>query len=70
MNAYNKGNLKEAFGTGTAAVISPIGQLKYGDIVMNINDGKIGKISQMLYNTITDIQWGKIKDSFGWTTKI
>lgn len=70
VDAYNKGNLKEAFGTGTAAVISPIGQLKYGDIIMNINNGKIGDVSQMLYDTLTDIQWGKIKDNFGWTTKI
>ncbi len=64
---YKKGTLKEAFGTGTAAVISPIGELKYGDLVMKINDGKIGPISQMLYDTLTGIQWGRIKDEFGWT---
>ena len=64
---YKKGTLKEAFGTGTAAVISPIGELKYGDLVMKINDGKIGPISQMLYDTLTGIQWGRIPDEFGWT---
>ena len=64
---YKKGTLKEAFGTGTAAVISPIGELKYGDLVMKINNGKIGPISQMLYDTLTGIQWGRIPDEFGWT---
>ncbi len=67
VEAYKKGELREAFGTGTAAVISPIGELKYGDLVMTINDGKIGPISQMLYDTLTGIQWGRIPDEFGWT---
>ncbi len=70
VDAFKQGKLVEAFGTGTAAVISPIGELKYGDLVMPINDGKIGEISQMLYDTLTGIQWGKIKDDFGWTVKI
>lgn len=70
VEAYKAGKLAEAFGTGTAAVISPIGELKYGDLVMPINDGKIGEISQMLYDTLTGIQWGRIKDDFGWTQKI
>ncbi|MCR4780024.1 MAG: branched-chain amino acid aminotransferase [Ruminiclostridium sp.] len=67
VEAFKKGELREAFGTGTAAVISPIGELKYGDLVMPINDGKIGPISQMLYDTLTGIQWGRIPDEFGWT---
>jgi branched-chain amino acid aminotransferase len=62
--------LKEAFGTGTAAVISPIGQLKWKDKIMNINEGKIGFISQRLYDTLTGIQWGKIEDPFGWTVEV
>ena len=68
--AYDEGKLDEVFGTGTAAVISPVGHLKWGDKVMTINDNKIGKISQMLYDTMTGIQWGKIPDTFGWTVKI
>ena len=69
-DAYDAGKLDEVFGTGTAAVISPVGHLKWGDKVMTINDNKIGKISQMLYDTMTGIQWGKIPDEFGWTVKI
>lgn len=68
--AAANGQLKEAFGTGTAAVISPIGHLKWGDDVMNINNGEIGPISQRLYDTMTGIQWGKIKDEFGWTVEV
>ena len=62
-DAYQNGQLKEAFGTGTAAVISPIGQLKWDDHVMEINNGKIGEISQRLYDTLTGIQWGNIEDT-------
>ncbi len=68
--AYDKGELKEAFGTGTAAVISPIGTLDDENKKALINDGKIGKISQWLYDTLTGIQWGMIEDKFGWTMKI
>ena len=66
VSAHKEGKLKEAFGTGTAAVISPIGELKYGDNVMTINDSKIGETSQMLYDTLTGIQWGRIEDTMGW----
>lgn len=69
-DAAKTGRLKEAFGTGTAAVISPIGQLKWNDDIMEINGGKIGSISQKLYDTLTGIQWGKIKDTFGWTVEV
>lgn len=68
--AYDNGKLDEVFGTGTAAVISPVGHLKWGDKVMEINDNKIGKISQMLYDTMTGIQWGKIPDEFSWIKEI
>jgi len=68
--ASKEGRLKEAFGSGTAAVISPIGQLKWGDDIMDINDGKIGEVSQRLYDTLTGIQWGKIKDTMGWTVEV
>ena len=51
VEAYKTGKLEEAWGTGTAAVISPIGELKYGDLVMPVNNGEIGEVSQMLYDT-------------------
>ena len=69
VEAYDKGELVEAFGTGTAAVISPIGELKVGDKILNINDGEIGFLSQRLYDTLTGIQWGKLPDEFGWMQK-
>lgn len=69
-DAAKQGRLKEAFGTGTAAVISPIGHLKWGDDIMEINNGEIGTISQRLYDTMTGIQWGKLEDKFGWTVEV
>ena len=66
-DAYDAGKLDEVFGTGTAAVISPVGKLRYEDDVMVINGGEIGEISQKLYDTITGIQWGKCKDEFNWS---
>jgi branched-chain amino acid aminotransferase len=64
--AYDRGELKEAFGTGTAAVISPIGSLDDENKKALINNGEIGPISQMLYDTLTGIQWGNLPDPFGW----
>ncbi|MEA4831808.1 MAG: branched-chain amino acid aminotransferase [Oscillospiraceae bacterium] len=69
-DAYKKGELKEVFGTGTAAVISPVGELAEGNYKMIINDGKIGKLSQKLYDTITAIQWGSAEDKFGWIVPV
>jgi len=68
--AYQAGTLEEVFGSGTAAVISPVGELKWEDNIMEINDGKIGEYSRKLYDTITGIQLGKIKDDFGWTVTV
>ena len=61
--------LEEVFGTGTAAVISPVGHLRFQDHVMQVGDGSIGKVSQKIYDTITGIQVGKLKDEFGWTVE-
>ena len=69
-DAYDAGKLQEVFGTGTAAVISPVGTLKWGDKVMTINNNKIGEISQKLYDTMTGIQYGKIEDKFNWVYKL
>jgi branched-chain amino acid aminotransferase len=65
-DAYKAGKAQEAFCAGTAAVISPIGELKWGDLVMRFNDGKIGQVSQKLYDEITGIQTGAAEDKFGW----
>ena len=70
IDAYKAGKLDEAFGTGTAAVVSPMGLLDTGDIKMEINNSEIGEIAQKLYDTLTGIQWGKLSDDFGWTVKI
>ena len=68
--AYDEGRLLEAFGSGTAAVISPIGELKWGDKVMTLNNGEIGENSQKIYDTLTGIQWGKIEGPEGWSVKV
>ena len=67
LEAQSSGKLEEVFGTGTAAVISPVGKLRYKDSVMTIGDGGIGEISQKLYDTVTGIQWGKLADELSWT---
>ena len=65
--AMDEGTLEEAWGCGTAAVVSPIGELCYQDTVSIINGGKIGDVTQYLYDTLTGIQWGKLEDTYGWT---
>lgn len=65
--ALKNGTLEEAWGCGTAAVVSPIGELCYKDVKYTINNGEIGKVTQHLYDTLTGIQWGKIEDKYGWT---
>lgn len=63
------GQLKEMFGTGTAAVISPVGELKYKDETIRIGNG-IGELTQKLYDELTGIQLSKREDRFGWIQKI
>jgi len=70
LEAQKNGTLEECWGTGTAAVISPVGKLRYVDEVMTINGGKIGELSQKLYDTITGIQTGKLPDERGWRVKV
>ena len=70
MKAGHDGTLEEVFGTGTAAVISPVGELRYKDDVVTINDFKIGELTQKLYDTLTGIQWGKLPDKYGWTVPV
>lgn len=70
MEAGRNKTLQEAFGTGTAAVISPIGELSYKGESIIINDFQTGEITQRLYDTLTGIQWGKLEDSFHWTYEV
>ena len=70
MKAAKEGKLEEVFGTGTAAVISPVGELRYEDDVAIINNGEIGELTHKLYNTLTGIQWGNLPDELGWTVKV
>ena len=70
IDAQKSGKLEEVFGTGTAAVISPVGKLRYVDDVMLINNGEIGELSQKLYDTMTGIQYGKLEDKFGWRVTV
>ena len=65
--AMANGTLEEAWGCGTAAVVSPIGELCYNGKKYAVNGGKIGELTQHLYDTLTGIQWGKVEDTFGWT---
>ena len=68
--AYSKGELKEIFGTGTAAVISPVKELAFRGESFIVGDGNIGPVSQKLYDTITGIQAGRLPDPHGWVKKI
>ena len=68
--AAENGQLEEAFGTGTAAVISPIGELNIHGKVYTLSGGNIGPLSQKLYDSLTDIQWGRAADPFGWTLEV
>lgn len=64
------GRLQEVFGTGTAAVISPVGRISHEGETIAINGGKIGSFSQRLYDEITSIQYGEKSDELGWIYRI
>ena len=70
LQAQKEGKLEEVFGTGTAAVISPVGKLRYKDEVMVIGGNKIGPLSQKLYDTVTGIQLGSLEDKYGWRVQV
>ena len=70
VSAAKNGKLEEVWGTGTAAVVSPVGKLRYQDDVMQIGGGEIGTLTQKLYDEITGIQWGKRPDPFGWRKEV
>jgi branched-chain amino acid aminotransferase len=70
IEAAHKGTLKEVFGTGTAAVISPVGELAYKGERIVVGNGGIGELTQKLYDTIVGIQYGATADTLGWTKTV
>ena len=70
LKTAQNGSLKEMFATGTAAVISPVGEIGFQEQVITVADGKTGPLAQRLYDEITGIQYGVKKDPFGWVVKI
>jgi len=69
-DAYKKGELREMFASGTAAIVSPVGELLYKGDVMVINNNEIGPVAKEMYDTIYGIQTGKIEDFMGWTEPV
>ncbi len=70
MQAHASGKLQEVFGAGTAAVISPVGEIKYGDQVITIAGGEVGQVARKYYDAITGIQYGKTEDPLGWIVQV
>ncbi len=68
--AARNGTLREVWGTGTAAVISPVGELAYRGERIVIHEGRIGELTQRLYQAIVDIQYARVPDSRGWTQEV
>ena len=69
-DAADSGKLEEAWGTGTAAVISPIGEMGWEDQHVVVNGGEIGSLTHKLYDTLVGIQWGTEPDPYGWTIRL
>jgi branched-chain amino acid aminotransferase len=70
IQSSKEGRLQEVFGTGTAAVISPVDEIQYRDTNININHGQIGPIARRLFDEISGIQYGEISDTHGWIYNI
>ena len=70
MQAARSGALEEVFGTGTAAVVSPVGSLVYEEQRVQVADGGIGPLTRRLYDTLTGIQWGRLPDAHGWVCPV
>ncbi|MFV0351957.1 MAG: branched-chain amino acid aminotransferase [Oscillospiraceae bacterium] len=64
------GQLEEVFGTGTAAVVTPVGELGYRDMNVTVGGGGIGPVTARLYDELTGIQWGRLPDTHGWTVPV
>ena len=70
MTAAKNGRLKEAFGSGTAAVISPVGEIVYKDESVQVGDGRTGSLARKLFDEITAIQYGTKPDTYGWIERL
>ncbi len=70
IDAAKSGAMSEAFGTGTAAVVSPVGEFMYGDETITVAGGKMGKLALEFYDILTGIQYGEIEDKYGWTETV
>lgn len=70
MADIESGKITEAFGSGTAAVITPVGALCYKEQNLTVGDGRVGRLTQKLYDTLTGIQTGHLPDKFGWVKKL
>jgi branched-chain amino acid aminotransferase len=70
LDAERSGHLREVFGCGTAAVITPVGQLGWKDRTLVINGGQPGALAKRLFSAITDIQYGRTPDTHGWITEV
>jgi branched-chain amino acid aminotransferase len=69
-DAFVSGRLKEVFASGTAAIVSPVGQIYYKGQEYLINGGKTGELTEKLYNEILQIQYGEKEDPLGWRIRI
>ncbi len=70
VSEYDKGNVTDVFGTGTAAIISSVGELKFKDKIMKINNGGTGELARKLFDTLTGILHGDIADTYGWLVPV
>ena len=70
LKAGETGRLQEVFGSGTAAVVSPVGQIKYGDRSITVGNGQVGPLAKRFYTAITDIQYGRTADPKGWMVPV
>ncbi|MDR1764841.1 MAG: branched chain amino acid aminotransferase, partial [Lachnospiraceae bacterium] len=70
VEAARSGAMEECFGTGTAAVVSPVGELRYMNDRMSVGDGTIGAVTKRIYDTITGIQLGQIQGPAGWSVEV
>jgi branched-chain amino acid aminotransferase len=70
LKAQQAGKLQEVFGSGTAAVISPVGLIRYGDRLITVGDGQAGPLAKRFYTAITDIQYGRAADPKEWIVPV
>jgi branched-chain amino acid aminotransferase len=70
LEGIQNGAIREVFGSGTAAVISPVGALSYQAQTHTIGDGQTGPVAQRFFDNLTGIQYGRLSDPFGWSESI